>query len=150
MAENGSKSRKPSGANSRSKPHSPFVFFLDRNLGRKTIAEALRQAGAEVRIHDDHFPPAARDEEWLSEVGRRGWIVLTKDARIRYRGIERTALMNAGVRAFVLTAKNLQGSEMASVFVRALPAMTRFIVSHPPPFIARVTRSGAISMLLKH
>jgi predicted nuclease of predicted toxin-antitoxin system len=150
MAENGSKSRKPSAANSRSKPHSPFVFFLDRNLGRKTIAEALRQAGAEVRIHDDHFPPAARDEEWLSEVGRRGWIVLTKDARIRYRGIERTALMNAGVRAFVLTAKNLQGSEMASVFVRALPAMTRFIVSHPPPFIARVTRSGAISMLLKH
>jgi predicted nuclease of predicted toxin-antitoxin system len=150
MAENGSKSRKPSAANSRSKPRNPFVFFLDRNLGRKTIAEALRQAGAEVRIHDDHFPPAARDQEWLSEVGRREWIVLTKDARIRYREIERTALMNAGVRAFVLTAKNLQGSEMASVFVSALPAMTRFIIRHPPPFIAKVTRSGAVSMLLKH
>src|SRR5262245_39472874 len=129
MAENGSRSRKPSAANST--PPNPIVFFLDRNLGKKTIAEALRQVGAEVRVHDDHFSSSTIDEEWLSEVGRQGWIVLTKDARIRYREIERTALMNAGVGAFVLTAKNLQGSEMASVFVRALPAMTRFILRHP-------------------
>jgi hypothetical protein len=66
-------------------------------------------------VHDDYFSPNARDEEWLSEVGRRQWVVLTKDERIRYREIERTALMNAGVRAFVLTAKNLQGSEMANI-----------------------------------
>jgi len=72
---------------------------------------------------------------------------LTKDARIRYREIKRTALMNAGVGAFVLTAKNLQGSEMASIFVHALPSMTRLAVSHCRPFIAKVTRSGAISML---
>ena len=144
MAENGSKSRKPSAANST--PRNPFVFFLDRNLAKKTIAEALRQAGAEVRVHDDHFPSSARDEEWLSEVGQQGWIVLTKDARIRYREIE----MNAGVGAFVLTAKNLQGPELASIFVHALPSMTRFAVRHPRPFIAKVTRSRAISVLLKH
>ncbi len=148
MAENGSKSRKPSAANST--PRNPFVFFLDRNLAKKTIAEALRQAGAEVRVHDDHFPSSARDEEWLSEVGQQGRIVLTKDARIRYREIERIALMNAGVGAFVLTAKNLQGPELASIFVHALPSMTRFAVRHPRPFIAKVTRSRAISMLLKH
>jgi predicted nuclease of predicted toxin-antitoxin system len=148
MAGNRSRSRKPSAANS--KLRNPVVFFLDRNLGKKIIAEALRQAGAEVRVHDDHFPSFTRDEEWLSEVGRQGWIVLTKDARIRYREIERTALMNAGVGAFVLTAKNLQGSEMASIFVHALPSMTRFAVRHPRPFIAKVTPSGAISMLLKH
>jgi predicted nuclease of predicted toxin-antitoxin system len=148
MVANGSKSRKPSAANSPSKPHDPIVLFLDRNLGKKTIAAALHQAGATVQVHDDHFPPNARDEEWLSEVGRRGWVILTKDTRIRYREIERMALMNAGVRAFVLTAKNLQGSEMASVFVKALPAIRRFAARHAPPFIAKVTQSGIISTLM--
>jgi uncharacterized protein with PIN domain len=62
-----------------------FVFFLDRNLGTKQVAEALRQAGAIVEIHNDYFLPDANDEEWLPEVGKRGWIVLTKDDRIRYR-----------------------------------------------------------------
>ena len=123
---------------------------MDRNLGKKIVADALRQAGADVRVHDDLFSPDARDEEWLSEVGRRQWVVLTKDARIRYREIERMALMNAGVRAFVLTAKNLQGSEVANVFVRALPAIQRFITRHTPPFIAKITRSGRISMLESH
>jgi predicted nuclease of predicted toxin-antitoxin system len=123
-------------------------LFLDRNLGKKIIADALRQAGADVRVHDDYFSPTARDEEWLSEVGRRQWVVLTKDERICYREIERMALMNAGVRAFVLTAKNLQGSDMANIFVRALPAIQRFASMHTPPFIAKITRSRKVSMLV--
>jgi predicted nuclease of predicted toxin-antitoxin system len=125
-------------------------LFLDRNLGKKTIADALRQAGADVRVHDDHFLPKARDEEWLSEVGRRQWVVLTKDTRIRYREIERRVLMNAHVRAFVLTAKNLQGLEMANIFVTAFPAIQRFAIKHNPPFIAQITRSGRVSMLVSY
>ena len=54
-----------------------------------------------VEIHDDHFPSDAKDELWLAEVGIRGWIVLTKDDRNRYRAIERTALASAKVKAFV-------------------------------------------------
>ena len=125
-------------------------MFLVRTLGKKIIADALRQAGSDVRVHDDLFSPNARDEEWLSEVGRLQWVVLTKDARIRYREIERMALMNARVRASVLTAKNLQGSEMANIFVTALPAIQRFATKHTPPFIAKITRSGRVSMLVSH
>ena len=55
--------------------------------------------------------------------------------------------MQAGVRAFVLAAGNLSGREMAEVFVKALPAMRRFVTQHSSPFIARVTQSGAVSML---
>jgi len=58
-------------------------LFLDRSLGRRQVAEALRNAGARIEIHDDHFGPETTDEDWLREAGRRGWIVLTKDARIR-------------------------------------------------------------------
>ena len=126
----------------------PLIFLLDENLGKHTIADALRQAGAEVQIHDDHFRQETPDEEWLREVGRRSWIVLTKDAQIRYRAHERAALMQAGVGAFVLVAKNLSGREMADVFVKALPAIRRFVANHQPPFIAKVTRSSTVSMVI--
>jgi predicted nuclease of predicted toxin-antitoxin system len=100
-----------------------------------------------VQIHDEHFRQDATDVEWLHEVGQRGWVVLTKDEKIRRRAHERKALMQAGVRAFVLVAGNLSGPEMAAAFVQALPAIHRFLARHNPPFIARVTRGGEVSML---
>jgi predicted nuclease of predicted toxin-antitoxin system len=149
MAASASKSKKLSGANSGSKPPEPPVFFLDRSLGKIRIATALRQAGAIVHVHDDYFPPDAKDETWLSYVGQHGWIVLTKDHRIRYRNLERAALMNAGVAAFILTAGDLQGEEMALIFVKALPAIAKFLTKHRKPFIAKVARNGSVSMLLQ-
>ncbi len=127
----------------------PLIFFLDRSLGKHIVAEALRQVGVVVEVHDDHFLQDARDEEWLQEVGQRGWIVLTRDDRIRYRLHERTALLQAGVRAFVLVRRSLSGSAMAEAFVQALPAMQRFVAQHQAPFIARVTQTGNVSLLLK-
>jgi predicted nuclease of predicted toxin-antitoxin system len=147
MDASGPKSKKPSDVNSRSKQPEPPVFFLDRSLGKIRIATALRQAGAIVHIHDDYFPPNAKDEDWLTQVGRNGWIVLTKDHRIRYRNLERAALMNAGVGAFILTAGDLQGDEMAKIFVKALPAIAKFLRKHKKPFIARVARDGSVSLL---
>jgi len=70
-----------------------------------------------------------------------------KDDRIRYRVTERTALASASVKAFVLTSSQLQGAEMATAFVKALPRMKRLIANHPPPFIGRVSRSGKVSLL---
>jgi len=135
--------------NSPSKQPEPPVFFVDRSLGKIRIATALRQAGVLVHIHEDYFPPNAKDEYWLTQVGRNGWIVLTKDHRIRYRNLEREALMNAGVGAFILTAGDLQGEEMAQIFVKALPAIAKFLRKHKKPFIAKVARSGSVSMLFR-
>lgn len=116
-------------------------------MGKKKVAAALRHVGVEVHVHDDYFALNARDEDWLQEIGRRGWIVLTKDHRIRYREPELAALMKAQVRAFVLTGGDLQGGEMAQIFVNALPAIKRFATKYSPPFIAKVTRGGSVSML---
>ncbi|MCI0535212.1 MAG: hypothetical protein L0Z50_08285 [Verrucomicrobiales bacterium] len=125
----------------------PLVFFIDRSLGRKIIPGVLRQAGEEIRIHDDLFPQDAPDEVWLAEVGRNGWVVFTKDKRIRYRANERNALVNAKVRAFVLTARgDLQGREIAEIFIVALPAIKRLCVAVSPPFIAHVSREGKVSL----
>ena len=83
MAARAKRSKRPSAASFGSKPPEPLVFFIDRSLGRKIVAQALREISETVEIHDDHFAPDAKDEAWLAEVGKRGWIVLTKDDRIR-------------------------------------------------------------------
>lgn len=112
------------------------------------MAAALRVEGANVEIHDAHFPADARDDDWLQEVGQRGWVVLSKDKHIRRRATELAALMTARVRTFVLTSGNLTGEEMAAAFVRALKRMTRVAAQNRPPFIATVAKDGTVSILL--
>jgi hypothetical protein len=141
------RSKKPSAANSGPKQPDPITLFLDRSLGKNIVAEALRKAGAKVEVHDDHFKQDVTDTTWLTIVGKRKWVVLTKDRRIRFRAIERQALINAGVRAFVLTAGDIDGPSMAAVFVKALPAILRFSVRHPAPFIATVTKTSSVKIL---
>jgi PIN like domain len=147
MAARAKRSKRPSAASSGSKLPERLVFFIDRSLGRKIVAQALREIGETVEVHDDHFATDAKDEDWLVELGKRGWIVFTKDDRIRYRVTERTALTSSRVRAFVLTSSQLQGTEMAAAFVTALPRIKRLIGKHAPPFIGRVSRSGKVSPL---
>lgn len=117
---------------------------MDRALGRVTIAEALRNAGSSVEIHDAHFVQDAKDTDWLGEVGRRGWVVLTKDHHIRTRQNELIALLSAGVAAFVLTAGDLSGPEMANAFVRAMPKMNRMLIGQKKPFIAAFRHMGSL------
>jgi len=94
-------------------PEPRLTFFTDASIGRRIVPAALRAAGLEVVVHDDRFPPGTLDDVWLTEAGRRNWLVLTKDKRIRYRQIERRALEQEGVGAFVFTGKDVTGEEMA-------------------------------------
>jgi len=111
------------------------------------IATILRQAGLAVEVHDDHFPPDARDVDWLRAVGETGWIVLTKDERIRYRRLEKQTLLASGVRSFVLTGRDLKAAEMAAVFLAALPKMRKLLERKPGPFIACVTRHALLRIV---
>jgi predicted nuclease of predicted toxin-antitoxin system len=113
-----------------SRPPESYIFFVDRSLGKYVVANALRAAGAVAEAQDDHFQPDAADEEWLAEVGQRKWIVLTKDNRLRYHPREKAALLRHGVRAFILTARDLRGEEMGLAFVKALPRIEKFLKAH--------------------
>jgi predicted nuclease of predicted toxin-antitoxin system len=112
------------------------------------VATALRTAGVEVEIHDDHFAQNATDAHWLAVVGQRNWVVLTKDDRIRYHPAELQALRQASVAAFILTAKNLTGPEMAAAFVAALPGIHKTLASQSRPFVAAVDRHGRIRLIV--
>lgn len=130
--------------NSPSRLPEPRTFFVDRSLGKYVVAVALRSAGARVEVHDDHFSPDATDEHWLAEVGRRKWIVLTKDNRLRYHPREKTALLRHGVKAFILTARDLKGEDMAHAFTRALPKIEEFLKTQKRACIIAVSRDGVL------
>jgi len=127
-----------------SEPSTEIVFFIDRCLGKRYIVEALKDTGISVEIHDDHFPQAAQDVTWMPEVGKRGWIILTKDAAIGRNQLERQAVAYAGIRMFALASQNLSGREMAEIFRVAILAMQKFIEKNPAPFIAKVYREGKV------
>jgi hypothetical protein len=53
------------------------------------------------------------------------------------------------VRAFILVSGNLSGQEMAQIFVKALPRMTRFASRNSPPFIAKIFRDGSVELWVR-
>lgn len=123
-----------------------LTFFLDRNLGAKRVAEALRNAGARVEVHGDHFTADGSDEEWLAACGKRGWIAITLDYRIRYRESERDALRAQGVKAFLIArAGEMSGNTLGQLLVAKLPKFVALATQTPAPFAFRMTPSGAIS-----
>jgi hypothetical protein len=121
-----------------------ITFFIDRCLGNKLIVEPLRWVGLSVEIHDDHFSKNAPDIDWIPEIGARGWVILTKDARIGKNRIERLAVADARVRMFTLASQSLSGTDMAAIFLQAIPEMKKFIYENPAPFIAKVYQGGKV------
>jgi len=113
-------------------------YFTDRDLG-KQFGEILKAGGLTVERHADHFAPDTPDDVWLAEVGRRGWIALTHDKRIRYKPNERDAVMQHRVGLLVIVG-TAPFAELARAFVASLPSIEHFLESRAPPFIAKVYR----------
>ena len=139
--------KKPSVASSTAKLPNPPSFFLDANLGKYQIAQQLRDAGETVIVHDDHFAEGTKDEVWLDEVGRKGWIVLTKDDQIRYHRTEVEAIKHSGARVIILPRGNIKAADLGTIIVGALPKIKRFVEKNPPPFIGRLSPQGNIGMI---
>lgn len=124
----------------------PPVLYLDRALGRHTVSVALRAAGLSVEIHDDHFAQDAKDVDWLPDVAARGWVILTKDAAVARRPLERDAIDAAAARVFAFSNANVSASAVAAGFLVAWPKMLELIESRAGPFIAVVHRDGRVEV----
>ena len=112
------------------------TFFTDRDLGKRFPA-LLRSAGISVEGHGDHFRNDAKDEDWIVEVGKRGWVVVTRDKRIRYKPNELAAVKTAGIAMFVLSGK-APHPVLAQNFVYTIDRIEAFVLKQKRPFIAKV------------
>jgi hypothetical protein len=114
----------------------------------KTVAQALRWAGAQIVVHDDEFTQDTGDPVWLTRAGHEGWAIVTKDKAIRYNPLEKRAIVEAKVRCFVLVAGNMTRFDMARALMIALPTMDRAARKNQPPFIARINSNGKVTKTL--
>ena len=116
-----------------------LVFFTDRDLG--TLFPAiLKGAGFTVERHRDHFPPECPDEDWLAEVGRREWVAVTHDARIRYKPNELEAVVRYRARLLVVVGK-APLPDLAASFVATRSRIEAFLEGASAPMIAKVYRA---------
>ena len=99
-------------------------FFFDRSLGKIT-ATRLREAGFTIHLIAEFYGDDAQaiaDEQWIAAGCRQGWILLTKDRRIRYRAEELASLAGS---LFCLADGNASIQVMTDTFLAAMPKIMR-------------------------
>ena len=96
-------------------------FFVDRSLGKK-VPKLLRRAEFDLITLGEYYGEidgqSVQDETWLQLAGENGWPVLTADDKIRFRKIEKEALINYKAQVFVLPSrKNMKAKDEAERFI---------------------------------
>jgi predicted nuclease of predicted toxin-antitoxin system len=139
--------KKRSGQKASSPPPSPEVIFVDRSLGSQKVPAGLRASGIHVEVHDDHF---ARDEDdivWLKACGKNGWVVLTKDERIRRDPAEVRAIIASGAHAIFIGRQDVTAEEMLQDLLPALPRMMKRFAGAQPTYLL-VHKGGRVDRLV--
>lgn len=108
------------------------------------MPSALRAAGERVEIKTDHFSQDTEDIAWVTEVGARGWIILSADDRLRHNHIEIVALLKSNTHSFLLNSGSLRGAQMANAFVTALPQMKGIVRTVAAPAVCVVSQGGVV------
>ena len=118
-------------------------FFCDRALGRN-VPNALKLRGIDAVAHDDLFDHKTGDDIWLAEIGRRGWTVLTKDNRMRFREAEKHALISYKVGCFAIRQGHATSEQMVAILVSAWDKIEAISASEPRPFLYTVYKDGSV------
>lgn len=119
-----------------------MTFFFDNNLSPK-LAHGFREFGEDVVHLIDVFPPTAQDTDWLPVIGEKGWILVTRDKKIRRRPAELAAYRLNGIGGFVLTGKNIEGWRIVRQLVNRWLKMKELAESTRKPFLYRIPPSGS-------
>ena len=98
----------------------------------------------DVEWLEPRYSHATPDEVWLRDAGINGWLVVTRDKRIRTRPGERAAILEHHVGCFVITVnRNLTKWEYLKLLVTTLDQMIDVFSTTPRPFVWTLDSRGA-------
>jgi len=129
---------------------SPLLVFLDRSVGTKKIAQALRVLGADVQTIQDRYgdeSSAVADVLWIADATRDGRVLIGADQRIRYNALERQALCLHAARCFTFPRGNLTAAQMIDRITRHLPTIIQ-LVDRPGPYVFHILADSLARMNL--
>ncbi len=121
------------------------MIFIDRSIPRYSAEEFRRISGAPVIYLDERFPRATPDREWLEEAGKEGWLVISRDKRIRHRPGEIAAIKANRVGCFILgQRKTPTREEYVRVLADSIDEMQALFAETPRPFIFVLNAAGGL------
>lgn len=86
--------------------------------------------------------PATLDRDWIPEVARRGWLVITRDRHIRDHRAEIEAVRDNGAKMVTLAAEEARGTwDQLEVLMCQWRVIAQRVVDQSGPFIYRATRT---------
>jgi len=118
-----------------------MMFFFDNNLSSKLPA-GLRGFGEKATHLQDHFAGDTPDAKWITDIAAWGWILVTRDLRIKRNPAEKGALREGRLGAFFLSGKNRTHCQLIQQVVRHWPQMKVLASKTPKPFAFRVPPTG--------
>jgi len=128
------------------------TFFFDNDISFRIVA-ALRQlvpaTEHELVALRDRFPIDAKDIDWIPEVGRNGWILISKDSNQRRRESEHSALKQHQVRALYIR-QSPPGAELyadAARIIKNWPKIRDWGVNAKSSALCRLTTDDRIVQL---
>ena len=125
-----------------SQPES-LTLFIDRNSGGRIFRDLLTAEGLRVVLHDDEFPQAAADEDWLVAVGQKGWIIISGDNATTRSPLFLQRLAKSQAFVFVLLGLNgLTAEGKARCILDQYPRIAALVAENKPPSLWRIGKNG--------
>jgi hypothetical protein len=126
------------------------TFFFDNDISFR-IAHSLSHLVHEHEVVPlrDRFPANTPDSVWIPEVGKDGWIVISRDHNQRRRDTEHRALLDHGLRVLYVR----YGGKPDTLFVDAArivknwPKIEAWGLAASPGTLARLSTSDRIEIL---
>ncbi len=131
-------------------------FFFDQNLP-PVVARALSvlyEPGGHIIVHkNDKFPGRSilNDEEWITTLAEEGgWVMLTRDRRMRRKRVHYAVLRESGLTAFFLQPAwdRIKSLELSHGLINRWPEIMALAVTCEPASHFRVPYpSGRIVLI---
>lgn len=101
-----------------------------------------------IEYHDDTkhgFNNLTPDDEWLSMVGQKGWVVISHDRRFHTDSLALEAVRQHGVRVFYLCGAPLKTWDKLRIFAQTFKRMEKIIADQKPPYIYQVSYADRVT-----
>ena len=107
----------------------------------------LNPPGISIRYYQEEYPgsastPELGDDVWLSDVGSKGWFVVTQDQRLHVNAPELDAIKQYNVGCFYLKGASDSRWDIFRRFVCSFDRIIRETGHTPRPFVYRIQRTG--------
>lgn len=117
------------------RPEPAPTFYVDESIFSNALVAELTAAGILFDRVGVTVPFGAADDVWLSHCGRHSYLALTRDQRIRYRALEKQALIDHRVACFTFTHGQATAIQCAARIVALAPKMQAIAASESRPIL---------------